>query len=110
MEQNGLPFNRRVHDLVAGVEAAAGAKHRVVADVLAAVTNRGQRTNLDLSGVGMSEGRADSIVGQQDRLSAPRAVETAMRHRTKGSFNSMCRLSWLDNSRFPLNRLATHKE
>ena len=63
MQQDGLSLDRRVNDLVARVETAAGAKHRVIADVLAAVANRRNRSYLDLASTRMAEGRTDPVVG-----------------------------------------------
>src|SRR5580698_2240238 len=55
----------------------------------------------------MPEGRTDPVVGQQYRLSAPRTVETAMRHGTCGGFNSAFCLSGPDRQGFLLGRLPT---
>jgi hypothetical protein len=98
VEQDGLAFDRRVHDLVSCVETLARAKHRIVADVLAAVANRCNRTDVDLPCVRMPKGRTNPVIRQYDRLSAPRTVETAMRHGTDGSCNRAIRLSWLDSN------------
>ncbi len=110
MEQDGLALDWRVHDLVAGVETAACAKHRVIADVLAVVANRRNRTDIDLACIWMPEGGAYPVIGQQDRLSTPRTIETAMRYGADGSFNYAIRLSRLNSTRFLLGRLSAHQK
>lgn len=107
MEQDGLSLDRRVHNLVTRVETAAGAKHRVIADVLAAVANRRNRADFDLASIWMPERRTNPVVGQQDRLPAPRTVETAMRHGTCWGFNSAFCLSGPGRQGFLLGRSPT---
>jgi hypothetical protein len=53
-----------MHDFVAGIETAAGAKHRVVADVLAVKANRCNRTDIDFARIRMPERRANPIIRQ----------------------------------------------
>ena len=80
VKQCRLAGARRVHNLVARVEAATRTEHGVVANVLAVLANRRNGTNIDLPGIGVAKRRSDAVIRQQNRLPAPGTVKAAVGH------------------------------